>query len=166
MLYRIVAVTDTIVGVINDGLELLHMNIIGQSLISYNLITCKIIGVLQFWFRALTILVVLRLIPWIQDLFSYFLDPCLLEILRNEWIDIHDISGYGHEQRLAGLFHTWLDCFTLLKLGAAEVCAFGVLLVLHEFVLQTADHYPHHLIYRTSQSKSKSKKILFIVGTL
>ena len=29
------------------------------------------------------------------------------------------------------LFNSWLDCFTLLKLGAAEVCALGVLLVLH-----------------------------------
>ena len=39
-------------------------------------------------------------------------------------------SGYGHEKNLARLLHAWLDCFAFLKLGAAEVCAVGVPLVI------------------------------------
>ena len=37
-------------------------------------------------------------------------------------------SGHGHKKQQATLFHAWMDCFTLLKLGAVEVCALGVLL--------------------------------------
>ena len=40
--------------------------------------------------------------------------------------DIHSIT-LASRGRLQ--FHTWLDCFTLLKLGTAEVCVLGVLLV-------------------------------------
>ena len=54
MLYRIIAVTDMIVVIINDGLDLLPLEIIGQDLLAYNRTTCKTIGVLQFWFRALS----------------------------------------------------------------------------------------------------------------
>ena len=32
-------------------------------------------------------------------------------------------SGYAQETDLARLFHAWLDCFALLKLGAVGVCA-------------------------------------------
>ena len=38
-------------------------------------------------------------------------------------------SAYGKNEQLDRLFHAWLYCFTLLKLGAAQVCALGVLLV-------------------------------------
>ena len=55
MLYRILAVTDTLVVTINDGLDLLPMKMVGQSLLAYNLTSCKIIGVLFFWLRALSI---------------------------------------------------------------------------------------------------------------
>ena len=37
---------------------------------------------------------------------------------------------YFHGGKFEGrLFQAWLDFFTFLKLGAAEVCALGVLLV-------------------------------------
>ena len=55
MLYRVLAVTDTLVVLINDGLALLPVDIIGQSLFVYNHTTCKIMGVLHFWLRALSI---------------------------------------------------------------------------------------------------------------
>ena len=55
MLYRILAVTITLIVIINDGLELLPVDITGRSLFAYNLTTCKIIGVLHFWLRALSI---------------------------------------------------------------------------------------------------------------
>ena len=32
-----------------------------------------------------------------------------------------NFSGYEHKEQLASLFHVWLDCDTLLKLGAVEV---------------------------------------------
>ena len=37
-------------------------------------------------------------------------------------------SGCWHKKKLARLFHAWLDCFALLKLGTAKVRALGVLL--------------------------------------
>ena len=40
-----------------------------------------------------------------------------------------NFSGYGHKKELARLFHAWLDCFVLLRLGAVEVCILGVRLV-------------------------------------
>ena len=63
--------------------------------------------------------------------FFYYLGPFLLEIPRNKsWMYNHDFLGYGHREQQATLFHTWIDCFTLLKLGAVAVCALGVFLVL------------------------------------
>ena len=44
-------------------------------------------------------------------------------------------SGYGHKKELARLFHAWLDCFVLLKIGATEVCALGMLLVIIVIVI-------------------------------
>ena len=38
-------------------------------------------------------------------------------------------SGYGHKEQLTRLIDAQIDCFTLLKLGVAEVCALGVLFV-------------------------------------
>ena len=35
-----------------------------------------------------------------------------------------------HKEQSVGLFHTWVDCFMLLKLGAAEVSPTGMLHVL------------------------------------
>ena len=43
-------------------------------------------------------------------------------------------SGYGHKKQQATLFHAWVDSFTLFKLGVAEVCALGVLLICYGFV--------------------------------
>ena len=61
----------------------------------------------------------------------YYLGPFLLEIPRNKgWMYIHDFFGYGHKEQQATLFHTWIDCFTLLKLGAVAVCDLEVFLVL------------------------------------
>ena len=45
-------------------------------------------------------------------------------------MDVHEIPGYGRNKELARLFHAWLDCFVLLKLGATEVCALQVLLAM------------------------------------
>ena len=38
--------------------------------------------------------------------------------------------GYRQKNKLSRLFCAWLDCFALLKLGAAEICALGELLVM------------------------------------
>ena len=54
---------------------------------------------------------------------------CHQQLWNNRWMGIHEISGYGHKQQLARLFHAWLDCFALLKLGTLEVCTLRVLLV-------------------------------------
>ena len=43
-------------------------------------------------------------------------------------------SGYGHKKELTRLFYAWLDCFTLLKLGAGEVYALRVLLFAHVLI--------------------------------
>ena len=57
--------------------------------------------------------------------------------IMDGWIFMK-ISEYGHKEQQATLLYAWIDCFTLLKLGAVEVWAFGVLLVhfgmhAHEF---------------------------------
>ena len=39
-------------------------------------------------------------------LLFYFLGLCLSPtVWNNRWMDIHEISGYGHKQQLARLFH-------------------------------------------------------------
>ena len=39
------------------------------------------------------------------------------------------VCSTWHPKQFAGMFHAWLGCFTLLKIGATEVCALSVLLV-------------------------------------
>ena len=51
--------------------------------------------------------------------------------MTDGWIFLK-FSGYGHKWQLPRLFHVWIDSFTLLKLDAVEVCAFGVLLVTYK----------------------------------
>ena len=54
----------------------------------------------------------------LPGLLFYFLGLCLSPTVWNDrWMDIHEISGYGHKQQLDRLFHAWLDSFALLKLG-------------------------------------------------
>ena len=77
MLYRIIAVTDTIVIMINDSLDLLPWEITGQNLLAYNSTTCKIIGVLQFWFRALSL---------------WFLVPIALERFIAVWFPFQTVN--------------------------------------------------------------------------
>ena len=62
----------------------------------------------------------------------YCLDPCLLATLQNSgWIDIHEIYRIWTQGAIGSkLLYAWIDYFTFLKLGPAEVCALGVLLVI------------------------------------
>ena len=66
--------------------------------------------------------------------FSIFGGPCVFATSRNNgWMDICEI-GYGNKDQQATLFHAWIDYATLFKLGATEVCALGVLLVINVFI--------------------------------
>ena len=57
-------------------------------------------------------------------------------------------SGYRHKKELARLFHAWSDCFALLRLGAAEVFALGVLLVFFLFSMsRNTNHKPDYWIF-------------------
>ena len=57
----------------------------------------------------------------------------IMEGITDQWI-FTNFSGYGHKEQLATLFHARIDCFTLLKLGAAEGCGLGVILVMMNIV--------------------------------
>ena len=48
-----------------------------------------------------------------------------------------------YQAALIRLFRTWSDCFTLPKLRAAEVCAHGVLLVVHTLWTIIPEQYLH-----------------------
>ena len=73
----------------------------------------------------------------------YFLDPWFLLTLRNNgWMDgwiFITFQWYGHKEQLARLFHAWIEYFTLLKLGVAEVCTLRVLLVIYGTHVWTAN---------------------------
>ena len=73
--------------------------------------------------------------------FHFCWSVCLLAILRtNAWTDFHKIFrirpawNREHYKTFCGrLIHAWLDCFTFLNFGVAQVCALWVLLVSKHF---------------------------------
>ena len=84
----------------------------------------EIFRICRLWHKKIwNILGMMRLNPWIQDSFSIFWILVSYQHygISDGWIFII-FSGYGHKEQLARLFHAWIDYFTLLKLGAAEVC--------------------------------------------
>ena len=66
---------------------------------------------------------IVRLTPWIQGRFFYFLDQCLLVMLwKNGWTDFNEIvmKCRGRPTKwLSRLFHACLGCLTVSHLGTA-----------------------------------------------
>ena len=74
-------------------------------------------------------------------IFLFFLDPYVLVTLRSDgWMDITKIFRMDTSSNSLDFFHAWIDCFTLLKRGAVEVFALGVLLV-HTCFSERSDNY-------------------------
>ena len=72
------------------------------------------------------ILGMLYLTPWMQDFFIFWFG-----VVSNITKTAGRICWTWHREQLPRLSNAWLDFFMLFKLGAAEVCALGVLFVLH-----------------------------------
>ena len=73
VLYRVLAVVDTMVVVIFDGLETLALLVSGVSLLTYNTVTCKLLVPLHIWSRAFSswVLVIISLERFIGILFPH-----------------------------------------------------------------------------------------------
>ena len=61
---------------------------------------------------------VLRLTPWIPDRFFYFLESCLLRTSWKNGCHFQDMSGITQEKKLARLFYSSLNYFTVSYLSA------------------------------------------------
>ena len=74
--------------------------------------------------------ILMRLTPWIQGHFFYFLDLCLVPTLwDNRWMDIHEICRIKTQDGIGQTVPCGTKLFRPLKVGAAEVCGLGMLLV-------------------------------------
>ena len=73
VLLRILAVVDTMIVVIHDGLETLALRVSGVNILTYNTITCKIFAPLYLWFRACSawVLVIIAMERFIGILFPH-----------------------------------------------------------------------------------------------
>ena len=73
VLYRVLAVVDTMVVVIYDGLETFVLNVAGVNVLTYNIITCKLLVPLHIWSRAFSawVLVIISLERFIGILFPH-----------------------------------------------------------------------------------------------
>ena len=75
------------------------------------------VGLLVSWLVCLTV-------------YSQHCRPLHEEISRND----QDRSDTEQEIFWGRLFHAWLDCFSFLKLGPAEVCAIALLPVIYDVI--------------------------------
>ena len=73
MLYRILAVADTMAVVVQDGLNIFPSMLMDKSLMLYNTATCKLLVTLHFWLRAFSawVLVIVGLERFIGILFPH-----------------------------------------------------------------------------------------------
>ena len=73
MLYRILAVADTVAVVIQDGLNVVPSHVLGTDLMTYSTPTCKLLVPLHIWSRAFSawVLVIIGLERFIGILFPH-----------------------------------------------------------------------------------------------
>ena len=82
VLYRVLAVVDTMVVVIYDGLKTFALLVSGVSVLNYNIVTCKLLVPLHLWSRAFSswVLVIISLERFIGILY-----PHRAKVINTKW---------------------------------------------------------------------------------
>ena len=84
------------------------------------------------WGINWNILMMLRLTFWIR-FFNFIFWIRVRQQHYGGWMDFHEIFSICRTLRkiqLARLFHAWMNCFTILNLGAAGLCALRMVFVI------------------------------------
>ena len=170
MLYRILAVADTMAVVVQDGLNAFASTVSGKSLVAYNTATCKSFVLLHIWSRAFSawMLVIIglerfigihyphrskvintkRRIAWVTfvvatGLLAFYI-PLLVSIesVFTEIVSLCDISV--NRARFKAYFIT----FAWMRLFLTCLLPFVFIITLNVAIASETSHSSHHLAWQ------------------
>ena len=124
VLYRVLAVVDTMAVVINDGFNTLPMAYARVTLMSYNTITCKLFAPLHIWSRAFSawLLVIIGLERFIGILYPH-LTKVIITKKRFGWLIF--AIGLGLMSFWTPLFISTVHRVTNYPTGPSPMCVFS-----------------------------------------